>query len=117
MPANVIMPALEMAQETGKVIRWLKTPGSLVQKGEPIVEIETDKITVEIEAPASGVLQDVTALEGEVVPVGRTIAVIMEEGAAGDAFGTVSGAPRAPAQATPPARRMSVEAADAFAPV
>jgi pyruvate dehydrogenase E2 component (dihydrolipoamide acetyltransferase) len=117
MPANVIMPALEMAQETGKVIRWLKTPGSLVQKGEPIVEIETDKITVEIESPASGVLQDVTALEGEVVPVGRTIAVIMEEGAAGDAFGAVSGAPRAPAQATPSARRMSAEPADAFAPV
>ena len=117
MPANVIMPALEMAQETGKVIRWLKTPGSRVQKGEPIVEIETDKITVEIESPASGVLQDVTALEGEVVPVGRTIAVIMEEGAAADAFGTVSGAPRAPAQATPSARRMSTEPADAFAPV
>ena len=118
MPANVIMPALEMAQETGKVIRWLKTPGSRVQKGEPIVEIETDKITVEIESPASGVLQDVTALEGEVVPVGRTIAVIAEEGAlAGDAFGTVSGAPRAPAQPTPSARRMSTEPADAFAPV
>ena len=117
MPAHVIMPALEMAQETGKVIRWLKTPGSRVQKGEPIVEIETDKITVEIESPASGVLRDVTALEGEVVPVGRTIAVIMEEGAAGDAFGAVSGAPRAPAQAAPSARRMSTEAADAFAPV
>ena len=117
MPANVIMPALEMAQETGKVIRWLKTPGSRVQKGEPIVEIETDKITVEIESPASGVLQDVTALEGEVVPVGRTIAVIVEESAAGDAFGTVSGAPRAPAQAAPSARRMSAEPADAFAPV
>jgi pyruvate dehydrogenase E2 component (dihydrolipoamide acetyltransferase) len=117
MPANVIMPALEMAQETGKVIRWLKTPGSLVQKGEPIVEIETDKITVEIESPASGVLQDVTALEGEVVPVGRTIAVIAEEGAAGDAFGAVSGAPRASAQPAPSARRMSAEPADAFAPV
>src|SRR5918995_7239618 len=70
------MPALEMAQETGKVIRWLKTPGSRVAKGEPIVEIETDKVTVEIEAPASGVLRDVTAQEGDVVPVGRTIAVI-----------------------------------------
>src|SRR4029453_13206586 len=101
MPANVIMPALEMAQETGKVIRWLKSPGSRVEKGGPIVEIETDKITVEIESPASGVLQDVTALEGEVVPVGRTIAVIAEEGAAGDAFAPVFGAPRTPAQAPP----------------
>jgi pyruvate dehydrogenase E2 component (dihydrolipoamide acetyltransferase) len=117
MSANVIMPALEMAQETGKVIRWLKTPGSRVEKGEPIVEIETDKITVEIEAPASGVLRDVTALEGEVVPVGRTIAVIAEEGvASGDAFAPVSGAPpaSAPVVASPPA---SVQPADAFGPV
>ncbi|OLD74812.1 MAG: hypothetical protein AUG87_15095 [Candidatus Rokubacteria bacterium 13_1_20CM_4_70_14] len=61
MPTDVIMPALEMAQETGKVLKWLKAPGHAVRKGEPIVEIETDKVTVEIEAPASGVLRDVTA--------------------------------------------------------
>jgi pyruvate dehydrogenase E2 component (dihydrolipoyllysine-residue acetyltransferase) len=81
MPTNVIMPALEMAQENGKVIRWLKRAGDTVAKGEPIVEIETDKITVEIEAPASGVLGNVTAAEGDVVPVGQTIAVIGETGA------------------------------------
>jgi len=78
MSANVIMPALELAQETGKVLRWLKSPGDTVTKGEPIVEIETDKVTVEIEAPASGVLRDVTAREGDVVPVGKTIAVIAD---------------------------------------
>jgi pyruvate dehydrogenase E2 component (dihydrolipoyllysine-residue acetyltransferase) len=72
----VIMPALEMAQETGKVIRWLKSSGDTVRKGEPILEIETDKVTVEIEAPASGVLGNVTAQEGDVVPVGQTIAII-----------------------------------------
>jgi pyruvate dehydrogenase E2 component (dihydrolipoamide acetyltransferase) len=99
MPANVIMPALEMAQETGKVIRWLKTPGSRVEKGEPIVEIETDKITVEIESPATGVLRDVTAREGEVVPVGRTIAVIAEEGAV--AAGVSAPVPSAPSSAAP----------------
>src|SRR5712664_1283093 len=77
MPTNIIMPALELAQETGKVLRWLKSPGEAVQKGEPIVEIETDKVTVEIEAPASGVLRDVTAREGDVVPVGKTIAHIV----------------------------------------
>src|SRR5207237_7804785 len=53
MPTNVIMPALEMAQETGKVVRWLKSPGDTVRKGEPILEIETDKVTVEIESPAA----------------------------------------------------------------
>jgi pyruvate dehydrogenase E2 component (dihydrolipoamide acetyltransferase) len=82
MPTNVIMPALEMAQETGKVVRWLKAPGDSVRKGEPIVEIETDKVTVEIESPSSGVLRDVTAAEGDVVPVGQTIALIVEAGAA-----------------------------------
>ena len=80
MPTNVIMPALELAQETGKVIRWLKASGDAVSKGEPIVEIETDKVTVEIEAPASGILRDVTAREGDVVPVGRTIAVVFASG-------------------------------------
>jgi len=82
MPTNVIMPALEMAQDTGKVLHWLKSPGDTVSKGEPIVEIETDKATVEIEAPASGILRDVTAREGDVVPVGRTIALILAPGEA-----------------------------------
>jgi hypothetical protein len=52
MPTNVIMPALELAQETGKVLRWLKATGDRVAKGDPIVEIETDKVTVEIAATA-----------------------------------------------------------------
>jgi pyruvate dehydrogenase E2 component (dihydrolipoamide acetyltransferase) len=78
MPAHVIMPALELAQETGKLLRWIKAPGDMVRKGEPIAEIETDKVTVELEAPASGILQDVTAQEGDVVPVGHTIAIIAD---------------------------------------
>jgi len=56
MATSVIMPALELAQETGKVIRWLKAPGDAVAKGEPLLEIETDKVTTEIEAPAAGIL-------------------------------------------------------------
>jgi pyruvate dehydrogenase E2 component (dihydrolipoamide acetyltransferase) len=72
------MPALELAQETGKLLRWIKAPGDMVRKGEPIAEIETDKVTVELEAPASGILQDVTAQEGDVVPVGHTIAIIAD---------------------------------------
>jgi pyruvate dehydrogenase E2 component (dihydrolipoamide acetyltransferase) len=83
MPTNVIMPALELAQETGKVLRWLRRPGDTVVKGEPIVEIETDKVTVEIEAPAAGVLREVSAAEGDVVPVGRTIAQIFSASEAG----------------------------------
>ncbi len=82
MATSVIMPALELAQETGKVIRWLKSPGDAVTKGEPIVEIETDKVTTEIEAAASGILRDVSAQEGDVVPVGQTIALIVAAGEA-----------------------------------
>jgi len=80
MPATVIMPALELAQETGKVLRWLKAPGDAVSKGEPIVEIETDKVTVELEAPAAGVLRAVSARAGDVVRVGTTIALIYGPG-------------------------------------
>jgi len=76
MATNVIMPALELAQETGKLLRWIKAPGDTVRKGEPIAEIETDKVTIELEAPASGVLSAVTAREGDVIPVGHTIAQI-----------------------------------------
>jgi pyruvate dehydrogenase E2 component (dihydrolipoamide acetyltransferase) len=83
MPASIVMPALELAQETGKVLRWLKAPGDRVRKGEPLVEIETDKVTTELEAPAAGILGAVTAREGDVVPVGQAIAVILEEGGGG----------------------------------
>ena len=96
MPAVVIMPALELAQDSGKVLQWLKAPGDLVRKGEPIVEIETDKATVEIEAPADGVLREVTASAGDVVPVGQTIALIYGVGEAG---ATPAAAPASPAAA------------------
>jgi pyruvate dehydrogenase E2 component (dihydrolipoamide acetyltransferase) len=85
MPATVIMPALELAQETGKVLKWLRNAGDRVVKGEPLVEIETDKVTVEIEAPATGVLREVSAHPGDVVPVGQTIALIFAPDEAGAA--------------------------------
>ena len=85
------MPALELAQETGKVLKWLKQPGDSVRKGEPIVEIETDKVTVEIEAPAAGVLREVSAQPGDVVPVGQTIALIFAAGEAGRGRGSAGG--------------------------
>jgi pyruvate dehydrogenase E2 component (dihydrolipoamide acetyltransferase) len=77
MPTDVIMPALGMAQETGKVVRWLKSEGDTVAKGEPLLEIETDKVTVDVEAPAEGTLAAVAAGEGEDVPVGQTVALIL----------------------------------------
>ena len=74
------MPALGMAQETGKLLRWIKSEGDAVTKGEPLMEIETDKVTVEIEAPANGTLAGISAAEGEDVPVGRAVAFVLAEG-------------------------------------
>jgi pyruvate dehydrogenase E2 component (dihydrolipoamide acetyltransferase) len=80
VPVEVIMPMLGMAQETGKVLRWLKAEGEPVTKAEPLMEVETDKVTVEIEAPAAGTLAGVSAAEGEDVPVGRVIAYVLAAG-------------------------------------
>ncbi len=80
MATDVIMPALGVAQEKGTLLNWLKAEGQSVTKGEPLMEIETDKATVEIEAPASGILANVTASVGDEVPVGNRIAVILAPG-------------------------------------
>ncbi|MCY4022310.1 MAG: 2-oxo acid dehydrogenase subunit E2 [Anaerolineaceae bacterium] len=93
---RVVMPALEMAQETGTLLRWLKQEGEPVQRGEPLMEIETDKVTLEIEAGGSGVLAQVSAAPGDVVPVGQVIALLLAEGEAAPGFG-----PASPAALTP----------------
>ncbi|MGA2855558.1 MAG: dihydrolipoamide acetyltransferase family protein [Candidatus Sulfotelmatobacter sp.] len=82
MAFSVVMPALEMAQETGKLIAWRKKEGDRVSKGEPLLEIETDKAVVEIEAPADGVLVGIKAEAGAEIPVGQTIAWIVAPGEA-----------------------------------
>ncbi|MGB9202690.1 MAG: dihydrolipoamide acetyltransferase family protein [Terriglobales bacterium] len=82
MAISVVMPALEMAQETGKLISWLKKEGESVAKGEPLLEIETDKAVMEIESPGDGVLAGVKVQAGTEVPVGRTIAWIVGPGEA-----------------------------------
>ena len=80
MAFSVVMPALEMAQETGKVLAWRKKEGDHVSKGEALLEIETDKAVVEVEAGADGVLAGIRAAEGAEVPVGQTIAWIVAPG-------------------------------------
>ena len=80
MATSVVMPALEMAQETGKIVSWLKKEGESVAKGEILLEVETDKAVVEIEATADGVLAGIKSHEGDVVPVGRTIAWLVAPG-------------------------------------
>jgi pyruvate dehydrogenase E2 component (dihydrolipoamide acetyltransferase) len=82
MPISVVMPALEMAQETGKLVCWRKNEGDHVSKGEPLLEIETDKAVMEIESPGDGVLGGVKQQAGAEVPVGQTIAWILQPGEA-----------------------------------
>src|SRR5580704_8303418 len=82
MAISVVMPALEMAQETGKLISWLKKEGDRVTKGDPLLEIETDKAVMEIEAQADGILAGIKASPGQEIPVGQTIAWIVAPGEA-----------------------------------
>ena len=91
MPTSVVMPALEMAQETGKLVSWKKKEGEQVKKGEILLEVETDKAVVEIEAAIDGVLAGVTAKVDDVVPVGQTIAWLLKPG---ESVPVSSGAPQ-----------------------
>jgi pyruvate dehydrogenase E2 component (dihydrolipoamide acetyltransferase) len=82
MAISVVMPALELTQETGKLVAWRKSEGEPVAKGEVLLEVETDKAVVEIEAAADGILAAVKAVAGDVVAVGKTIAWIISPGEA-----------------------------------
>lgn len=100
MPVDVIMPKVDMVMDEGTVARWLKAEGEPVQAGEPLFEIETDKATMEVEAPATGTLQRIAAPTGTTVPVATVIATILEAGERPEA----PGPPVArPAVAGPPA--------------
>lgn len=76
MVNKVVMPRMSSSMEQGKILRWLKKEGDRVEKGDMLAEIETEKVTIEIEAFASGFLRKILAQEGETVPVGGVIAVI-----------------------------------------
>jgi len=80
--ASVQMPRLSDSMETGKILRWLKKEGEQVQKGEPLVEIESDKANIEVEAYATGKLSKILVPEGESAPIGAVIAEIGDGSAA-----------------------------------
>src|SRR5215218_5773640 len=96
--ATVIMPKMGDGMEEGTLLRWLKNVGEEVDAGDPIAEIETDKVTLEIEAADSGVLTQTLVGEGQTVPIGTAIATI---GAEGDAPAEAPAA-AAPAETAPP---------------
>lgn len=76
MAVKVVMPQFDETMQSGKIVSWLKKQGEKVDKGDPIVEVETQKVTAEIEAPENGVLAKILANEGDEVPVLQTIAII-----------------------------------------
>jgi pyruvate/2-oxoglutarate dehydrogenase complex dihydrolipoamide acyltransferase (E2) component len=78
MPHDVTMPQLGMAQDAGKIVSWLKSPGDPVSRGDALFEVETDKAVMEVESPADGFLTGVSYAEGDDVPVGQVIARISE---------------------------------------
>ena len=78
MPIPVIMPKLEMSQETAVIVDWLKRDGDSVKKGEPIMTVETDKVTVEIESTGEGILREISAKVGDTVPVTTVVAYLYQ---------------------------------------
>jgi pyruvate dehydrogenase E2 component (dihydrolipoamide acetyltransferase) len=80
MANQVTLPRLGQGMESGTIVRWLKSEGDKVEKGEPLYELDTEKVTQEVEADASGIVLKILASEGEEIEVGKPVAVIGEEG-------------------------------------
>jgi pyruvate dehydrogenase E2 component (dihydrolipoamide acetyltransferase) len=80
MATPVIMPKLEMTQETATVVAWIRQEGDRVKKGEPLLTIETDKVTIDVESPGSGILAGICAVPDQVVPVTEVIAYVLQPG-------------------------------------
>ncbi len=76
------LPKLGMNQEEGEVVSWLVNEGDEVTEGQPIVEVETDKSSVELESTASGVIARIVHGEGDIVPINGVLAVILDPGEA-----------------------------------
>jgi pyruvate dehydrogenase E2 component (dihydrolipoamide acetyltransferase) len=102
MPVEVILPKVDMDMATGRISKWFFAEGAKVEKGDVLFEIETDKAAMEIDAPASGVLREITGKEGVDIAVGAAVAWIYQEGEAHGAAGAPALAEIAqPAQAAP----------------
>lgn len=80
MATEIVMPALGLTVEKGSILHWLKNEGDPVKKGEPIFEVEADKVTTEVESPATGILRKILVPKGMEVPILTVVAVITAEG-------------------------------------
>ena len=127
MVKKIVMPKYGLQQDEGKVVRWLKNEGEKVEKGEGLVEVETDKAVFEYESPEAGVLRKILVTEGSVVPVLSVIAVVtdspdepvdveVQAPVASEEPGAISGpSPPAPIQTSPAGRVKSSPAAKKLA--
>ena len=120
MATEVKLPRLGQGMESGTIVRWLKTEGEAVAKGEPLYELDTDKVTQEVEAESEGVLLKIVVADGE-VDVGTTVGIIgaQDEDVSAllaDAQSGNGGAPPAPAPARSAAPQAPTETEDQPAP-
>ncbi len=97
MPGEIVMPRMGLTMETGTVVRWLKQEGESIDQGEPLLEIETDKATAEIEALEAGTLHKIVAGIGEEIPVGGVIAYFLKPGEEANAAAGIDEALSSPA--------------------
>lgn len=106
MATRLDVPQLGLTMETGTILQWLKAEGDSVEKGKPVVVIQTDKVEYEVEAPVAGTLLTIAAKEGTELPVGSCMGVIGQPGEDITALLGSAPAPKAaPAPAAPPATR------------
>jgi pyruvate dehydrogenase E2 component (dihydrolipoamide acetyltransferase) len=105
--AEIIMPKVGDAMTEGKVVRWYKKPGDSVKKGEPVAEIETDKVNLDLEAEEDGVLGQHAAAEGDMVPVGNVLAKLLAPGEKEEA--PAAAAPAKKEQSAPPAETKATD--------
>ncbi len=110
MAAEIYMPQLGLTMTEGTVIRWLKAAGDSVKRGEPVLEIETDKVTAEVEAPANGVLGPILAEEGAVVPIGGVLSHVLQPGE------VAASTPIFPGASSPSSKAERLEAAQSRKP-
>ncbi len=107
MPVEIVVPRMGLTQTDGTVVRWLKREGDAVAKGEPILELMTDKAVIEVEAPASGVMGQILHEADAVVPIGQPLAYIIQPGE--NLAAQALGAKSAPPRITPLAGRIAQE--------
>lgn len=107
MPVEVILPKVDMDMAAGKIARWHVKEGDAVKKGGLLFEIETDKAAMEIDAPSDGIIRNITAAEGALIPVGQTVALIYQDGEATSA--PVTSEPLPPVKPITPAPRPDAE--------